>query len=254
MKIALTIISFIGLSFVAIADNQDFYQQKIEEGNLAYDQGAYDSAVTLYSQVVNANYQSDQLFYNLGNAYFKSNQLAPAIYYYEKALKINPADPDVAFNLKMANAQIVDKLEIVPEPFFKSLMTSIRTVLSPNQWGYITIIAFILCLALLSGFLLTSIVTVKRLTFYGAAISFICFALCFVFGSISKNAVTSTENGIVFISTLNVKAEPKMSSADLFVIHEGTKVKVLEQGADWLRVALPDGNEGWAQAENVKTF
>jgi hypothetical protein len=219
-----------------------------------YDEGNYDSAVALYSQVVNANFESKNLYYNLGNAHFKNNDLAAAIYYYERAKKLAPNDADIAFNLSMANSQIVDKLEERPVPILSQAYMGVSSLFTANQWAWLSLLFFVLLVAGVSIFLLTPAQAIKRLSFFGAASFLMCFVITFIVAAVVKNGVASRTNAIVFGSTINVKAEPKISAADLFVIHEGTKVKVLDNSADWSRIALPDGNEGWVPNEEIKAF
>ena len=251
-QLIFSLLAIVCLQYTSKAN--EFYEELFEQGNQVYDLGEYDSAISIYSQVVNANFQSPLLYYNLGNAYFKSNQLAPAIYYYEMALKMDPSNADIQFNLEMANSQIADRIQKKPTPILTQAYLGISTLLSPNSWGYATLILFVLALTLLTLYLLSGNSSVKQLSFFAAIGLFGSFALAFGIGQMVKSDWTKQDKGIVFTSTLNVKAEPKLAAADLFVIHEGTKVDVLEQADNWIRIALPDGNEGWVQTVDVKTY
>ncbi|MGB0404088.1 MAG: tetratricopeptide repeat protein [Salibacteraceae bacterium] len=249
LSIALLVSSFIGYS----ADNT-FYNDLVEKGNAAYEAEQYDSAITLYSQTVNANFQSTSLFFNLGNAYYKSNQLAPAIFYYEKALKLSPNSPDIKFNLKMANSQITDKVAEKPVPISTQVYQSVSSLLSSNGWGILVLVLLTLALGFLAVYLISANSSIKQLSFFGAMGLFLLFLLSFALGNRVKAELITKDQGIVFTSTLNVKSEPKLSSSVLFVIHEGTKVNVLETQQDWHRIALPDGNEGWVQSVDIQSF
>lgn len=254
MRILLLSILTFFTSIISFANGDEFYNQLVEKGNLAYDNGEYDSSITFYSQVVNSDFQSSTLFYNLGNAYFKDKQLAPAIYYYEKALKLSPSDPDIRFNLEMANSQIVDKVSKKPVPILDQAYLGISSILTPNQWGYATDILFTLLLLFLTVYLLSRSISLKRLSFFGSFGLLLLFIVSSTVGQMVKNRLLIEDQAIVFTGTVTVKAEPKLNSSDLFVIHEGTKVAVLESGEIWLRIALPDGNEGWARKQDVKMF
>ncbi|UTW62124.1 tetratricopeptide repeat protein [bacterium SCSIO 12741] len=254
--IALTLGIIAGLQFTgwALEDNAARYDNLFQMANEAYEQGEYDTAVSLYSQVVNAGYSSARLYYNLGNAFFKSEQLAPAILYYEKAAKLAPADGDIRFNLEMANSQIYDKIESVPTPFLEQSWSFFRNLLSARGWGVLTLICFTGFLALLAFYLITPGVSLKRISFFGFMVLLFLAIIGFVAGQSARNYILSKDQAIVFSPSLNVKAEPKNSSADLFVIHEGTKVSVLEQNISWSRVALPNGNEGWVPTDEIEPF
>jgi len=254
MRILLFSILTFCCSVFSFGNGDEFYNELVEKGNLAYDNGEYDSSITFYSQVVNSDFQSSTLFYNLGNAYFKDKQLAPAIYYYEKALKLSPSHPDIRFNLEMANSQIVDKVSKKPVPIMDQAYLGISSLLTPNQWGYITDLLFVLLLLFLAAYLLSGSITLKRLSFYGSMGLLLLFVISFTVGQMVKNRLLNEDQAIVFTGSLTVKAEPRLTSSDLFVIHEGTKVAVLETGEIWLRIALPDGNEGWARKSDVKLF
>ncbi|MBD78728.1 MAG: hypothetical protein CL840_07400 [Crocinitomicaceae bacterium] len=252
----LILLSILSICFInrSWSNGDQFYNQLVEAGNKAYDESKYDSAITFYSQVVNADFQSATLFYNLGNAYFKDMQLAPAIYYYEKALKLSPSDADIKFNLEMANSQITDKMPKKPVPILDRGFIMVSSLLTPNSWGVLTVVLLVLAIGLFASYLLSSSVSIKRLSFFGSlGLTCICFTSGIIGQMVKSNLITK-DQAIVFVSTLTVKSEPRLNSADLFVIHEGTKVAVLEDGEKWLRIALPDGNEGWARADDVKTF
>jgi tetratricopeptide (TPR) repeat protein len=239
---------------VAWSNGSSFYTDIYQKANQAYELGQYDSAIEYYSQVVNANFESRNLYYNLANSYFKNSELAPAIYYYEKANKIAPNDPDVRFNLELANSQIVDKVEKKPDPILSKIYDGISTLLSPNQWAWLSIISLFLALLFITTFLLSESQILKRLTFFGTFGWMFLFLVSFVLASLLKNDLLNQNEAIVFTSTVNVKSEPKLSSADLFVIHEGTKVSVLQLEENWSRISLPDGNEGWVPSEDIKAF
>ena len=253
MRILLSI-SLIISSIFAFSNDNSFYEDLVQKGNKAYESELYDSAITLYSQTVNANFESSGLFFNLGNAYFKSNQLAPAIFYYEKALKISPNDADIKFNLKMANSQITDKVAEKPTPISTQVYQTISSLLSPNGWGVLVLISITLALGLFAVYLISAISSIKQLTFFGSVALFSLFIVSFAIGNRVKGELLNKDQGIVFTSTLNVKSEPKLSSSVLFVIHEGTKVNVLETQQEWHRIALPDGNEGWVQSVDIQSF
>ncbi len=232
----------------------NYYYQLAQSGNQAYEQGEYDSAITLYSKVVNANFASPNLFYNLGNSYFKTNNLAPSIYYLEKAHKLAPFDKDIEFNLNMARSQITDRINSVPQPIVVKVWSYVRNLMSIDSWAILCVVAFMIFVVLIGFYLLSASVALKKLAFF-TSFGFLLTALLSITSGLSAyNYVKSENQAVVFAGSLSVKAEPKSSSADLFIVHEGTTVNVLEEVNKWVRVSLPDGNEGWAPLEDVKRF
>ena len=254
MRKTIMLALFLSLISFSFANNSEFYNSLIDKGNLAYDEGKYDSSITFYSQVVNADFQSATLFYNLGNAYYKNQELAPAIFYYERALKLTPSDPDIKFNINMANQLITDKIQEKPVAILTQAYQWVSTIFTLDQWCMATIIFLIMGLVFMSVYLLTQNVGIKRLSFFGAIGLFALHISAVIIGQMVKNSLNTKNNAIVFTGTLTVKSEPKINSSALFVIHEGTKVTVFQDGETWLRIALPDGNEGWAKAEDLKTY
>ncbi|MCB0480361.1 MAG: tetratricopeptide repeat protein [Flavobacteriales bacterium] len=253
MRIALAIL-FCLTSHFGFSSEADRYEDFFELGNIAYEHEAYDSAATYYSQIVNSGYESAALLFNLGNAYYKSGELSAAIFYYEKASKLSPNDADIRFNLEMANSQIVDKIEKVPQPALTKVINWFRDFLSPNDWGILTVVAFMLAVMFFGIYLLSQTVILKKLTFFSFLFLMGLSLFAASFGYVSMCAVSDEDEAIVFAASLSVKSEPRSSSSDLFVIHEGTKVALLEKTGDWCRVSLPDGNEGWVPLESIKTY
>lgn len=236
------------------SNGDDYYYNLAIQGNEQYSAGNYDSALTLYSQVVNANFSSANLYYNLGNTYFKLNQLAPSIYYFEKAHKLAPFDKDIEFNLSMAKDQITDRIQDVPTPFLEKSWAFIRNLLSIDGWGILGTITFALFVILIGFYLLSTNITFKKLAFF-LSLGFLVVAVASCsLGFSALSYVTSENEAVVFAGSLSVKSEPNFGASDLFIVHEGTCVSVLEETNNWVRISLPDGNEGWAPLEDLKRF
>ena len=255
MKKQLILLLFLTtLVFGSQAKDNEYYYSLALQGNEQYTAGNYDSALTLYSQVVNSNFSSANLFYNLGSTCFKLNQLAPSIYYLEKAQKLAPFDKDIAFNLSMAKDQIPDRIKDVPTPILEKSGAFIRNLLSIDAWAILGTISFSLFISLIGFYLLSTSVSLKKMAFF-LSIGFLLATLgTLTLGFSAMNYVKSENQAIVFAGSLSVKAEPKQSSLDLFIVHEGTCVNVLEEVNNWFRISLPDGNEGWAPLEDLKRY
>jgi tetratricopeptide (TPR) repeat protein len=221
-------------------------------GNRAYNQGMYDSALLVYNQVADQNLQSAQLFYNMGNAYFKNNNIPAAILYFEKAGKLAPSDENIQYNLNVANSMIVDKIEQVPELFYKNWWNYFYNLFNVDTWTVIALLSLVFLVIMITWFVLTKSRSFKQLSFYLGL--FLLLSTIAAFGLASQKYYYSTEHkeAIVFTPSITVKSSPTQSAVDLFVIHEGTKVRVLDHVSGWIEIRIPDGSIGWLPDNSIK--
>ena len=222
--------------------------------NNAYSAGSYDSAVVLYEKVVDAEMESVPLYYNLGNAYYKLHETPMAIYYYEKALKLDPSNEDVRTNLAIANMGIVDKIEPMPQSFIARGWRSMRAWLSGDQWAWCSIGAFALLLFALFLFLRSRRMGLRKLGFFTGLVFLLAFALSVAFAAQLKHAATAQDQAIILAPTVNVKSSPSEASVDLFVLHEGTKVSLVENAAGWNKIRIANGSVGWLPEDSMRAF
>jgi len=224
----------------------------IARGNQAYNQGLYDSAIQLYSGVLEQELESYELYYNSGNAYFKMNQLPSAILYYEKAKKIAPNDEDVNFNLSIANSMIVDKIEQVPEMFYKKWWNYFYNAFNEDTWTMLSLASWIILLFFVALFFITKLRSTKKLAFY-LGLFFLLITIG-TFGLSSQKYYYTKENkeAIIFTPTITAKSSPTQSSVDLFVIHEGTKVQIIDEVQGWVKIKIRNGSIGWLPGDSVK--
>jgi len=231
------------------ANDNDYVIQKANE---AYSQGKYDTAIVYYEDIIAKSYEASELFYNLGNAYFKINNIPAAILYYEKGKKLNPNDEDIEFNLKVANSKIVDKIEVVPELFLLRWWRNIINMLSEKHWAIISIICFLLMFVFLTFYLVSKAVSVRKATFL-LSIMMLLITIFSIFSAFNHLKKLKNENtAIVFTPTVTVKSSPNQNSVDLFVIHEGTKVKITDIVGDWYEIKIANGSIGWLEVSNVR--
>jgi tetratricopeptide (TPR) repeat protein len=244
---------FIGILFLftghfALADNQ----AEIEKAKKAYMAGFYENSISIYEKIIAEGSASPDLYYNLGNAYFKTNELPSAILNYERALKYKPGDEDILFNLGVANSRIVDKIDILPELFYIRWWKSLKTWLSPDQWAFAGIASFSLLFVLAALFLLSRSISGRKI-FFSLGIILLIFNI--ISGIIAWQTYTESHEqnaAIVFTTTLPVKSSPDESSIDLFVIHEGLKVKIIDKIGDWNEIRIANGSKGWVKAEDIR--
>ncbi|HSN50395.1 MAG TPA: tetratricopeptide repeat protein, partial [Bacteroidales bacterium] len=196
----------------------------VARGNKAYTDGFYADAVVSYKKVIASGYESPELYYNLGNAYFKLNEFPNAILYYEKAMKLDPGNEDIDFNLRIANSKIFDKIEPIPELFYKRWYSSLIGLMSVDGWAWMGIILFVASLVLGMLYFVTSGLFFRKTGFIGG-ISLMILALIFIFFAYDGfNRTRHDREAIIMNPTITVKSSPDEKSVDLFVLHEGTKV------------------------------
>jgi tetratricopeptide (TPR) repeat protein len=221
-------------------------------GNNAYNQGLYDSAAAIYQTILNQGVESGELYYNLGNAYFKAGDIPSAILYYEKAKKLIPNDEDVIYNLNIANSRIVDKIEKIPVMFYKKWWNYFYNMFSDNTWALFSLITFAILVLFVGMFILGQTAKTKRIAFFSGLLFLFLTAVSFGMASQKYYYGKSHTEAIVFIPTVTVKSSPSANSVDLFVIHEGTKVSILDKVDNWVKIKIQNGSIGWLPAQDLK--
>ena len=222
--------------------------------NNEYSKELYTNAVEHYLQIIDQGYESAELYFNLGNAYFKLDDIPSAILYYEKARKLDPNDEDINFNLNVANTKIADKIEPIPELFFQRWWRSVYNLFGANVWAKISVVGFILFFILLSFYLLSNFLVVRKVAFYTGVIIFFFTLFTFIVAYQKYNIIKHQKEAIVFTPTITVKSSPNLNSVDLFVIHEGSKVKIIEEVGGWYEIRIANGSVGWLPASSLKTI
>lgn len=219
--------------------------EKFAVGNKLYADSKFDEAILTYEEIIKKGVESKDLYFNLGNAYYKSGNLPKAIINYERSLRIDPNDDDVKYNLELANSQKIDKIEILGQFFLKNWINNIISKGSSDFWAITGNISFIILLILSSLFLFTRSSFVKKISFYIGITSIIIVITSLSFSYNQKQKFISQSEAIVFSPSVTAKSSPDQSGTELFVIHEGTKVKILETLGTWQKIQLTDGSQGW---------
>jgi tetratricopeptide (TPR) repeat protein len=229
-----------------------FAQSSFEKGNVLYQKGKYEQAISKYESVLKNNEHSAELYFNLGNCYYKMNKVAPAIYNYEKALTLNPDDSEIANNIKFAQKLQIDEIKEIPQVGFSKMIHDFISVFHYNTWAWISVGLAALFLLLFIGYYFSQITLYKRVLFVGMIV-LILLQLISVSAAISvKKAYDNEKPAIVFAEIVAVKSEPQKASATAFMLHEGTKVFVLEAMSNWKKIQLTDGTEGWIDKSAIK--
>ena len=222
------------------------------EGNKEYEEHNYEAAINSYKGLCEEFY-SPELFLNLGNSYYKVNDIPNTILYYEKALKLSPGNLNILHNLKLANKRISDKNKVnnsvrLNDWFFTWLINT------PNYWAYNSVYLFIIGSLLLILYLFSKSRKLKKLTFYTAVIALTLGIFSIVFSGFHKSRLMSHEEAVIFKPSIDLMSEPTPNSSVSFVLHEGTKVKILDETELWYEIRFSDGKIGWLQKEFVETI
>ena len=248
-KLRYIIVLFVLLisTFVKAEVNASF-----ESANKLYSDGKYEEAINEYEAILANNELHTDIYFNLGNAYYKIDNIPAAILNYEKALKLKPDNEDAIYNLAMANKKTVDKIERLPELFIGSTWRNLVTSRTVNGWASYCVGLLFLALIFLVGYLWMSTPLIKRVNFYAGVFFFLASLFGWLMASQHQSIINESAEAIIFASTITVQSEPNENAEKLFTLHEGTKVNLLEESNSWSKIKLPNGNVGWIQSESLK--
>ncbi len=225
-----------------------------ENGNKLYQQGKYEEAITEYELASNGKLESDALYFNLGNCFYKLHKVAPAVYNYEKALQLNPNDSEIQTNLGFAQKMAIDDIKIIQKVGFGKLVQDFTSTYHYNAWAWIAVIQAFLFLLLFIGYYFSGTALKKRIFFLGMSVIFLGILISIFSALFEKNRFLNEKPAIIFADVIEVKSEPKKTSTTAFTLHEGTKVYVLESIANWKKIQLTDETTGWIVESAIKEF
>ena len=226
-------------------------KDSLNVANQLYSSAKYADCIRKYQFVVKQGFESAEVYYNLGNAFYKSGNATYAILNYERAKKLAPNDDDIQYNLDLARTQVVDNIVPLPEPGFLRWWKEFITSTSINTWGTFSILTFFIFLSLFGLFLLSGTYQVKRLAFW-ISIAAICIsAITFTIGASLQSKLINHNTAVVTDRSVRVKASPSETGTELFIVHEGVTVRLTDKLGDWVYVSLPDGNKGWIKESSL---
>lgn len=239
------------LIFLVVFTTKNYSNNALQDAEKAYDSKNYKEAIVNYEQLVKDGFKSYQLYYNLGNAYFRNNQLGKAIYYYELARKINPNDEDVRINLGIASAKTVDKIDAKENFFISAVKSNILSSFTTQSWAWFSILTLGVACVLFFVFVSSKSIGVKRFTFTLSCLLLITFAITYALGYSALKSKSENKFAIITSKEIKIMNEPTVSASSKFSLHEGTKIRVVENNGDWLLIKLDNGNEGWVKILDV---
>lgn len=241
------------MPFAAQAQEDAYVDSLWNAANAAYSEGRWDAAASGYEMISDMGLESAALYCNTGNAYAKSGSLPMAILYYERALKADPSYEDAAYNLDLMNSRIQDRIDPVPEFFLRKWMKEISYMMDSDAWAVAALVLLGLSLAMILLFLLAPSVAGRRTGFFTGLLLLVVMCLALGFSVSQKKAYMNADKAIVMRPVVSVKSSPSAeASKDLFILHEGTKVTVLDQVGAWNNISLADGRQGWLPASDME--
>lgn len=225
-----------------------------EEANTAYADADWDGAIRGYNAILDAGYASHKLYYNLGNAYFKDNKVGRAILFYNRALLLKPGDRDTRYNLEIANGRVVDKIEPVPEFFLTRWVRGVRSTMGTNGWAVLSLVLLAVALGAALVYLLSGKLALRKAGFYTGICSLALVALALTFSIVERREILHSPEAIVMSTAAPVKSSPDVASKDIFILHEGTKVRVVSSLGEWREIEIASGDKGWIASAAIETL
>jgi len=245
--IFLVIYSILGISFAQTTPEFLF-----NEGNKAYNAADYENAISLYEQTLKMGKHSADVYYNLGNANYRLNKVAESVYYFEKAMSMRPKDKDFIINSAFANNMTIDAVEKIPESQIDQIRNSINEIFSFEIWTYFTIILLWIFTILFLAYLFFIRARLKRIFFFSSLSILLLFILSFsITYSIEENE-KNKQFAILFSKQIDIWSEPNKQAERLFVLHEGTKMRLLDSLEEWQKIRIANGSEGWIKGASFK--
>lgn len=239
--------------FILLFVSQVFWAQTaFEQGNQQYQKENYQAAISSFESILSTGKQSAEVYFNLGNCYYKLHKVAPAIYNYEKALVLDPNNKDVLNNLKFAHKLQIDEIKEVPKVGFAKLLRDFTANFHYDSWAWISVGLSFLFLMFFLGYYFSQYTLYKRIFFIGMFVLVFLILISVLSAIFEKNHYQNERPAIVFAEVVSVKNEPKTSGSDVLILHEGTKVFVLETLDNWKKIQLTDGTEGWIENTAIK--
>lgn len=236
------------ISFSNFAQNEAFFEQ----GKTLYKAEKYQDAITVWGKIEKNKQHSSSLFYNLGNAHYKLNNIGLSIYYYEKALQLSPTDKNIKNNLAFAQNATVDAIEPLPKTLFAKWYKTISSIAHYNTWALVSVVFSLACIVLFLIYYFSFSESKKRLFFIGSILSALVFIVAISVAFMTYSDFKNNHPAIIFAESTEVKSEPNLGSEEVFTLHEGTKVQITNTEEDWVQIQLVDGKEGWIPVNDLK--
>ncbi|MEG1573790.1 MAG: tetratricopeptide repeat protein [Bacteroidales bacterium] len=240
--------------FLTLTSSLSMPAATFQEAAEAYKNQNYTEAATIYEAIIKKDGISSEIYYNLGNAYYKSKQYPKAILNYERGLLLSPGDEDIRVNLDMARTKITDKIDTMERSFISIWIESLRNIFSSDVWSVIGIATFLLFLVGIYLYFFTKNLWVKKLGFFGGVILLLISVISNRFAYQQKEKIITRNEAIIMTPSITVKSSPAESGTDIFILHEGAKIKVTDKVGEWSEISIEDGNSGWIPTSKMEVI
>ena len=247
-----SLLIFIYSSLFILSANASTPTSLLDSANNAYSKGDFEKAAEGYEGIISLGFESPEIYFNLGNSYYKSDKIGMAILNYERAKKLSPYDEDINFNLKLACQRTLDKIEPAPKLFLEDWWDNLKSMRSEKTWGMRSIACFILFLFFLGVFITSNRLFSKQLGFWAAIVFFVFSAISFSISKSRYDDITNQSSAVILSSSAEIKNSPSDAGTKLFILHEGTKVSSLETNGDWVKVQLTPEKVGWVKKSQIE--
>jgi tetratricopeptide (TPR) repeat protein len=249
------IIALISLVLVSLGSERTYAQQDLlNAASVAYDSAQYQQAIDAYEQIATQFGVNPELYYNLGNAYYKQKNYPKAILNYERCLLYDPSNVDAQENVELARLQCVDKIEAIEPMFFVNWSNAIRDSFSCDTWGTMAIILFLLFIAGCGMYFFSHRTARRKLGFYGGILAILLCFVCIHYANAQRDHIQKRDYAIVMTPSVIVRSSPADSGTQLFTIHEGLKVHIRSTLSGWSEIELTDGQVGWMPSEGLEVI
>lgn len=225
-----------------------------DRANTAYINGDYRGAAEIYGEILDRGLGSVKLYYNLANACFKEGQTGRAILFYRRALRLAPGNDDIRYNLSVAEARTKDTIERIPEFFLVGWVRAVRHAMSCTAWSVLSLVVLACGLALALLYLLAKRLSLRKTGFYGTLAAVLLFVVTTSFAAGERREMLDDTQAVVMSLSTAVKSSPDNASTDLFVLHEGTVVKITDRLGGWCEVTIADGKKGWLESRTIEVI
>jgi tetratricopeptide (TPR) repeat protein len=241
-------ISMICCEVLANPDDQ------FSKANTLYRSGSYKEAVNTYESLISAGYTSSALYYNLGNAYFKTNNIPKSILNYERALKLKPGDEDILFNLRLANQHTVDKIEPLPRLFYQQWWDNFVSMYNEDIWGKAGIALIWVSLLFGALYIFSNTVFLKKSGFFATVLFLVAGSFMLVTGWVQHSRFHNHRSAIITETSAYIKSSPDDKSTSLFMLHSGTKIDIVDELTGWKKIRIANGNIGWINEKDIEVI
>lgn len=219
-----------------------------EQANQAYSQGQYPRALEGYLSIEKTGKVSADLYYNIGNTFFRMKRIGESILYFERALKMEPQHRDAKYNLEIAESKTIDRIEAIPDFFLLSWWNAIAACFHPSTWGILTLLLLLITGLGILVLIFSPSVRLRKWSFWTGSTSALLFLICLIFAFQTRARYFDDSEEIITESVVSVKGSPDDRGTNLFLLHEGTKVTRMDKVSHWKKIHTADGNEGWIES------